>query len=203
MKSKLMCTMIFLACFLGSTVQAWAASVEKKETPKTALLIIDVQEFYFSRGGMPLERPEAASLNVKKILTKFRKRNQLVIHVGHRAKKGASFHTDALPQKGEKIIMKDEVSAFNGTDLLKVLKKNKIRRLVICGMQTHMCVEAAARAAHDLGFDCILVHDACATRTLKFGDSVISAADVHNATLSTLDHAYATVVDTATFLRTY
>jgi nicotinamidase-related amidase len=70
-------------------------------------------------------------------------------------------------------------------------------------MQTHMCVEGAVRAAYDLGFECILVGDACATRTLEFEDRSIEAAKVHDSTLSSLNGAYATVVDTETFLKTY
>ena len=98
--------------------------------------------------------------------------------------------------------MKDEVSAFNGTELLQFLQENQINRLVICGMQTHMCVEAAVRAAYDLGFECVLVRDACATRALTFGDHTIVASDVHDATLSALEGTYARVVDTETFLET-
>jgi len=37
-------------------------------------------------------------------------------------------------------------------------------------MQTQMCVEAAIRAGHDFGFECVVVQDACATRDVKFGD---------------------------------
>jgi hypothetical protein len=51
-----------------------------------------------------------------------------------------------------------------------------------------------------MGFETILIHDACATRDLKFGDEVISARDVHLSTLSTL-RAYAKIVSTQEFLR--
>ena len=60
-------------------------------------------------------------------------------------------------------------------------------------MQTQMCVEAAVRAAHDFGYQVILLHDACATRNLKFGDREVSAADVHASTLATLK-SYAEVL---------
>jgi nicotinamidase-related amidase len=169
----------------------------------TALLIIDIQDFYFPGGAMPLVAPEAASVNAARILEKFRAEGRLVVHVGHNAKDKMGFHEAVAPKSGEKIFYKDEVSAFNGTDLLSYLKDQKVQRLVIMGMQTHMCVEAAVRAAYDLGFECILVGDACATRNLKYEDRVVSAADVHAATLATLDRTYATVVDTETFLATY
>jgi nicotinamidase-related amidase len=169
----------------------------------TALLIIDIQEFYFPGGFAPLEKPEAASRNVARILEKFRANDRLVVHVGHNVSKEKAFHKDVMPLDGEKIFFKDEVSAFNGTDLNEYLRENKIDRLVVCGMQTHMCVEGAVRAAYDLGFECILIGDACATRTLKFEDKSIDAAEVHFSTLSSLNGNYATVVDTETFLRTY
>lgn len=169
----------------------------------TALLIIDIQDFYFPGGAMPLVGPEAASRNAARILEKFRAEGRLVVHVGHNAKDKMGFREAVAPKSDEKIFYKDEVSAFNGTDLLSYLKEQKVQRLVIMGMQTHMCVEAAVRAAYDLGFECILVGDACATRNLKYKDREVSAEDVHAATLSTLDRTYAAVVDTETFLATY
>ncbi len=152
---------------------------------------------------MPLVGPEAASGNAAKILEKFRAEGRLVIHVGHNARNGTGFHASVAPIDGEKVFFKDEVSAFNGTDLLSHLKERKVQRLVIAGMQTHMCVEAAVRAAYDLGFECILVEDACATRNLKYKGRETAAADVHASTLATLDRNYATVVDTETFLASF
>jgi nicotinamidase-related amidase len=62
-----------------------------------------------------------------------------------------------------------------------------------------MCVEAATRAASDYGFKCILVHDGCTTRDLKYGDRLIKAEDVHYSTLVTLKN-YATIVSAGEYL---
>jgi len=172
----------------------------KPEQGKTALLIIDVQNFYFPGGDYALVNPEAAALNAAKLLKKFRGEKKLVIHVRHNAKSGADIHETVKPLEGEKVISKDHANSFRDTDLLKYLKGNNVTRLVICGMMTHMCVEAAARAASDLGFKCIVVHDACATRALTFGDKTVSAEDVHYSTLSALT-SYAEVVSTETVLK--
>ncbi len=43
------------------------------------------------------------------------------------------------------------------------------------------------------GYHVILLHDACATRNLKFGDREVIAADVHASTLATLK-SYAQVI---------
>ncbi len=166
---------------------------------KTALLLIDIQAFYFPGGKAELVSPELASKNAKLLLADFRKKNSLVIHVRHNSKSQAEIHKDVTPLKNEKVISKNEVNSFKGTDLLSYLQTNKIDTLVIAGMQTHMCVEAAVRAAYDFDFKVILVHDACATKDLKFENKTVKAEDVHNATLSTLK-AYAKIMDTKSYL---
>jgi nicotinamidase-related amidase len=67
-----------------------------------------------------------------------------------------------------------------------MLKEWDIERVVITGMMTHMCVDATARAAADLGFKVIVAEDACATRDLTYGDTIIPADHVHKAFLAAL-----------------
>lgn len=153
---------------------------------RTALLIVDIQQFYFPGDGPGLYRAEEASLAAKEILQLFRDKNQLVVHVRHQSAKGFDIHPNVAPLEGEKVITKSNVNSFQKTDLLEYLRSNGISRLVIIGMQTHMCLEAAVRAAHDYGFDCIVVQDACATKDLKYGDKLVKAEDVHYAVLATL-----------------
>jgi len=63
-----------------------------------------------------------------------------------------------------------------------------------------MWVEAAVRAAADLGFTVILIHDACATRTLEFSGIKIPAEAVQAATLATLQGTYARIISLGEFL---
>ena len=178
---------------------AFAAPIFASE-PTTALLIIDIQDFYFPGGKVPLVEPEAAAKNAGKVLAAFRAEGKTVIHVRHEFEPGGSIHASVAPDEGEKVFTKTEVSCFNGTKLLAHLKEIGVEKLVIVGMQTHMCLEAATRAAHDLGFECVVVADACATRDLTYADHTVPAADVHASTLATLNRTYATVVDTETLL---
>jgi len=164
-----------------------------------ALLIIDIQNFYFPGGRSVLVNPEKAAANAALLLDDFRKENLLIIHVRHNSEPGGEINDMVKPLPSEKIFSKDAVNCFVGTDLLNYLNMNKTDTLVICGMQTHMCVEAATRAASDYGFKCILIHDACATKDLKFGDRTIKSEDVHYATLSTLK-SYAQVISTDEYL---
>ena len=187
--------LLFAALLLSSS------NVGSAQNRKTALLLIDIQDFYFPGGKSELVAPEKAALNAAKLLAEFRRERLLVIHIRHNAEPGGKINDIVKPLSSEKVISKDEVNGFIGTDLLDYLKINKIDTLVICGMQTHMCVEAATRAASDMGFKCILVHDACATKDVRFGDKVIKSEDVHYSTLSTLKN-YSEVLSTDEFLNT-
>jgi nicotinamidase-related amidase len=66
------------------------------------------------------------------------------------------------------------------------LKEWNIERVVITGMMTHMCVDATARAAADFGFQVLIAEDACATRDLQYGDTIIPADLVHKSFLAAL-----------------
>jgi nicotinamidase-related amidase len=165
------------------------------------LLLIDIQEFYFPGGRMQLEDPEQAGMNAGLILERFRREGYAVYHVRHNFEPGGSIHPYVKPLEGEKVISKDHVNAFLDTDLLETLRADSIDCLVICGMQTHMCVEAAVRAASDLGFDCLLVQDACTTRALQYEEHIIPAESVHFSTIATLEGTYARVVTTAELLK--
>ena len=170
---------------------------------KTALLIVDVQEFYFPGGRMQLENPELAGMNAGLLLDHFRNSEMLVYHVRHNFEPGGDIHPYVKPLGDEPVISKDQVNAFVGTGLLEMMQQDSVEQLVICGMQTHMCVEAAVRAAHDHGFICLLASDACATRALQFEEYIIPAKNVHYSTLNTLQGSYARVITTDAIIREF
>jgi nicotinamidase-related amidase len=177
-----------------------AIAQQKDDNIKTALLIIDIQNFYFPGEGAGLVNAVPASLKAKEVLDIFREKNQLVVHVRHKANKGFEIHKNVEPISNEKVITKEEVNCFQRTDLLEYLKSNNISRLVIIGMQTQMCVEAAIRAGHDYGFECVVIQDACATRDVKFKDKTVKAEDVQTSTLATItDGGYGKIINLKDF----
>ncbi len=198
MKHLKLTILLFLLC-TSLTFNTSAQSFE--DNIQTALLIVDIQEFYFPGEGPGLVNAEQAGQQAGIVLNTFRDQKLNVVHVRHQAKKGFDFHHTVLPVEGEKVITKTEVNSFYNTDLLQHLKNQYITRLIIIGMQTHMCLEAAVRAAHDYGFECVVIADACATRDLKFGERLVKAEDVHASTLATLAIAnYAKVIELQQFL---
>ena len=154
--------LVFITFFAFISVTSFA------QLDSTALLIIDIQNFYFPGGDAPLVEPEKAAEQAKVLLDYFRKNDGLVVHVKHNYEPGGDIYPLLKPRPNEKIFTKNDVNAFLGTGLNDYLQQHHIKNVVLCGMQTHMCLEAATRAAHDLGYKCTVVEDACATRDLTF-----------------------------------
>ena len=184
-----------IAIFITMTISA------KSQTPdSTALILIDIQYFYFPGGDMELSEPEKAAEKAKQLLDFFREKKELVVHVRHEHNPGGDIHKLVTPLESEKVFSKKEVNSFLGTGLEEYLKQNHIKKLVLCGMQTHMCLEGATRAAHDLGYECTVIKDACTTRDLIFDDVLTPAKQVHYSTLATLRN-YAKIMGTDEFLK--
>jgi len=187
---------LFLISLLLITISALNAQNNNKNQ---ALLLIDIQDFYFEGGSSELVNPVPASLNAKLLVEKFRSNNQHIIHVKHGDGPGTGIHKNVKPLESEKVIIKQSVNSFKNTELLEYLKTNNVESLVICGMQTHMCLEAATRAAADFDYQCTVIHDACATKDVKFDNKTVKAEDVHFSTLGTI-RVYAKVLSTEEFL---
>jgi nicotinamidase-related amidase len=68
-------------------------------------------------------------------------------------------------------------------------------------MMTHMCIDTAVRAAFDLGFTCLVAHDACATLDLEFGGKTVPAESVQSAYMASLGWMFAKVDDTENLCR--
>ena len=138
-----------------------------------------------------------AGSSAARILAAFRREQWPVYHVQHisqqpgatfflPASTGAEIHEAVRPLAGEPIIIKHYPNSFRDTDLLERFKADDIGSLLICGMMSHMCVDATVRAAFDLGFTCILAHDACATKELTFNGVTVPVAHVHSSYMAAL-----------------
>ena len=107
---------------------------------------------------------------------------------------GVQIHESVAPNSGEAVFQEHYPNSFRETRLLEHLRENQISQLVIAGMMTHMCVDTTSRAATDLGFQCVLAHDACATRALSFNGDTVSAQSVQTAFLAALNGLFAEVL---------
>lgn len=170
----------------------------------SALVLIDLQNDYFAGGAMELAAADEAVMRARSLLQAFRTRALPIFHVQHIATRpGATFflpgttgvriHAAVEPAAEEAVITKHFPSGFRETTLLESLRAARATRLVVAGMMTHMCVDTTVRAAADLGFECILAQDGCATKALQFAGREVDAQQVQLAYLAALNGAFAKV----------
>lgn len=170
-----------------------------------ALIIIDIQEDYFEGGACELVDPIKTSLEAKKLLKEFREKDLPLFHIQHINSiqpnatfllpntKGIDIHQNVKPFGHETVIEKNFPNSFLQTNLENELEKLGVKEVIICGMMSHMCVDATTRAAFDLGFNCIVAHDACTTKEIEFKGAVVKQKEVHHAFMSALGAVYAQV----------
>ncbi|MCW2248354.1 nicotinamidase-related amidase [Azospirillum fermentarium] len=178
---------------------------------KRALIIIDLQNDYFDGGKFTLENIDAAAANAARLLDAARAQGDLVVHVRHEfpmadapffapTSEGSAINGAVLPRDGETVLLKNAVNAFLGTGLKDVLDRNGITEVTVAGAMSHMCIDAAVRAAADYGYRTTVIHDAVATRDVAFEGITVPAAQVHAAAMAALGFAYATLLSTDAYL---
>ena len=178
---------------------------------KTALLIIDIQNDYFKDGAMELLGAEEAAQNAARLIANFRMKQMPILFVQHIASEQASFfrpntvgveiNNRISPNAEDSIFQKKYPNSLRETELLSYLKKYHIHKLEICGMMTHMCVDTTVRAAFDLGFENILIGDACATKDLEFGGQKVAAKEVQISYLAGIHGTFAQVISTEEYIQ--
>ncbi len=172
---------------------------------KTALMLVDIQEDYFPGGKMELLGTKRASEGAGRLLGVFREKALPLVHVQHISihkgatfllpdTEGVNFHEGVRPLSNERIVIKHYPNSFRGTELGTLLKRDGIEQLIICGMMTHMCIDATVRAAFDEGFKCIVAHNACTTKNLSFDDVNVPADYVHASFMAALGTVYAKIM---------
>lgn len=81
------------------------------------------------------------------------------------------------PLPDELIVTKTNGGAFSGTNLDFILRNMDIDSLILVGFLTDECVAATAYHASDIGYDVLLVRDACATHRQEAHDAIIWSLD--------------------------
>jgi nicotinamidase-related amidase len=181
----------------------------------TALLIIDMQMGMAVRtaAGRPRANPHAET-HVADLLALFRAKSLPVFHVFHDDPNPDSPFRKGLPEAepmpcanpipGEAIVWKSTSSAFSGTGLDALLRRQGIDRFVLIGAVAAFCVTSTCRSASDLGFQVILPGDALIGFDLPAHDGGrIDADTVLRVTLSLLGADFAqltTAKDVASLL---
>lgn len=176
---------------------------------ESALVMIDCQCEYVT-GTLTLPGVEPALAECAQVLARARARGVPIVHVQHKGQPGGLFDPEAssfeiaepaAPEKNEARVTKLLPNAFAGTELAGILRDHGRKTVIFAGFMTHMCISSSVRAATDLGFGATVVGNACATRDLPDGTGgVVSANELHRATLAALADRFAIVIPDAAAL---
>ena len=133
--------------------------------PKTALLVIDVQNGVVEGNH---ER-DAVVANVGSLVERARREEVPVVWVQHCSDglaKGSDewrIVPELAPDDAEPLIEKNYGDSFEDTPLETVLSELGVGRLVVVGAQTDACVRSTLHGAFTRGYDATLVSDAHTT----------------------------------------
>lgn len=172
---------------------------------KRAIVVVDWQNEYLPTGKLPLHEVNVAIDKTVEVLAGARARGEPVIHIRHEqpgasifvpGSKGVEIIPAVAPAPGEIVIVKNHPNSFRDTGLRQALDEAGIVQVVLVGAMSHMCIGATARAATDLGYDTLVVQDACATMDLEFGNVRVAAPQVHAANMAAIAFAHGRVVST-------
>ena len=133
----------------------------KEISPKVnALLIIDIQEKIIR----PIFNKDSIIKNIKKLINAYQiLEENIFISEQNPLKLGVTI-PELLPKAGFKKIEKLEFSLANIQEFLIELKNKKITNLIVCGIETHICIQQTALDCLQKGFGVILVSDAMSSR---------------------------------------
>ncbi|SFH14311.1 cysteine hydrolase family protein [Pseudomonas sp. NFACC45] len=195
------------------TIRAMAGAEPVSQLPagKTALLVIDFQNEYFT-GKMPIPDGAAALANTRELIDFADDHHMPVFHIQHIAPAGSAvfaeggetvkFHPDMQPRAQDVVLQKTTVSVFGSTDLDKRLKSAGIETLIISGLMTHACVAGAARDAAPLGYNVLVASDASATRAItRVSGEAIDKDTLHKAALAEVEDTFGDVMTTAQIIK--
>jgi nicotinamidase-related amidase len=163
-----------------------------------ALIVIDVQEEYFS-GKLPIEYPprdESLAL-ITGAMDAATAAGVPVVVVRHVGEPGEGMFqvdtpTGALrPEVAERVhdlaIDKTLPGSFTGTGLEEWLRDREVDAITIVGYMTNVCCDTTARQALHLGMGATILHDAVGVPVMPGIDGQpIDAATLHNTALAPL-----------------
>jgi nicotinamidase-related amidase len=180
-------------------------------SPRRALLVIDVQNEYFT-GSLKIEFPPTAiSLNnIGLAMDAARAAGVPVIVVQHDVPEGApifakgshgwQLHAEVANRPADHHINKTMASAFAGTDLAEWLSANAIDTLTVVGYMTHNCDAATIFHASHAGLKVEVLEDATGSLPYENAAGKASAEEIHRVFCTVFHSNFAAVMSTKNWI---
>lgn len=177
------------------------------QPPKRALIVIDVQNEYFT-GNLPIEYPpvEQSLSNIVRVIDAANIHGVPVIVVQNSApenspifakgSEGWAIHASVLSRPYQHYIEKSLPSAFSSTDLMQWLTERHIDTLTVVGYMTHNCNASTINHAVHAGFNVEFLHDASGSLSYENQAGRASAEEIHRVFSVVFHSRFASVVST-------
>lgn len=171
-------------------------------SPKTAVLVIDVQDSFFHRPYYEADQLPVFQEKLTKLLAGAASKDIPILHVFHvepeghfSIESGLVKPMDWLPDNAAAVFYKHVHNAFTETRLQAWLIQEGITRLVITGIRTEQCCETTTRVACDLGFEVLFASEATMTFSMTHANGrVYRPSEIRERTELVLDGRFAQVV---------
>ncbi len=177
---------------------------------KRALLVIDVQNEYFS-GKLPVTYPPGSLAHIVNAMDAAHGAGIPIVVIQHAApqpdaavfRKGSrewELHPEIAARPRAVLIHKSLPGSFTGTELEAWLRERGIGTVVIAGYMTQMCCDTTARQALHLGWRVEFLADATGTLAQKNAAGSVTGEELHRAILVTQQARFSTVLPTAEWI---
>lgn len=174
--------------------------------PKRALLVIDVQNEYFS-GKLPVTHPANSLANIQRGMDAAHAAGVPVVLIQHaapqpdsavfrRGSKEWELRPEIASRPHDALIHKHLPGSFTSTELETWLRQRGIDTVVIAGYMTQMCCDTTARQAAHLGLQVEFLSDATGTLAIQNAAGKVTAEELHRAILVTQQMRFSRVLST-------
>jgi len=176
-------------------------------TPRRALLVIDVQNEYFT-GGLRIAYPpvEDSLRRIGQAMRAARSAGIPVVRVLHDSPEGAPLfaqgsatwqpHPDLADEAVDHVVHKARASAFAGTDLAGWLDARGIDTITVAGYMTHNCDAATIFEALSRGLQAEFLSDASGSPAYRNAAGHASAEEIHRVFCTVFHSNFAAVATT-------
>ena len=178
---------------------------------RTALLLVDViGAFCHPQGSMFCAQAPATLRAIGRLLATARTGGLLIVHTREQHLPGepnweqaripphclvdtpeTAWAPGVEPLPGELVLPKRRYSAFFGTDLAIRLYEHDVKRLIITGMKTNVCVRATVQDAFAYGFTVVVAREAVTSNRLHLHEASLEDIDRYFGHVVGLDEALA------------
>jgi nicotinamidase-related amidase len=166
MKQPLVMVIPLVMIFAGYSIATQASTTPKYEDPKTALLVMDMQEDFLGENAkMPINKEQIPAITavINSLIDEFERNGRQIIYVksefpkiaiGNRIRHHAAIKGSPgtniygkIRISGNIIFSKKEPNAFSNPEFEKYLVANQVNQLVITGVYADQCVLSTTLAA--------------------------------------------------------